>query len=336
MKFTQTQAWKDFRNCKRAYRSLVLFVFLFCFVSLAELIANDKPYILKLDGQYYFPIFERITERDLGGVFPVQANFNDPYWLEIIEQRGFAFFPPIRFGNTTVDVFSPSAAPSPPSFYNYLGTDDAGRDVMARLIYSMRISLYFSLLITVGSVLIGILIGSVQGYFGGMVDLLMQRFTEIWSNLPVLYIIIILTSILMPNIYWLFLILLVFSWLGVAQVVRAEFLKARKTEYVTAARLLGVSSIRIMIKHILPNAMVATFSFLPFIFISAMTALTSLDFLGLGLPVGSPSIGEMLAQARNNIDAYWISIPVTLSLASVLTLLVLVGEGIRDALDPRG
>ena len=328
--------WKDFKLHKRAYRSFVAFVFLLALVSVAELIANDKPYVLKLDGKYYFPIFSRVTEQELGGVFPVRANFNDPYWLKIIEERGFAIFPPVRFNYSTVDVFSPNPAPSRPSSFNYLGTDDAGRDVIARLIYGLRISIYFSLFMTLGSVILGVIIGAVQGFFGGIVDISLQRFSEIWSNLPVLYIIIIMTSILVPNVYWLFAILLLFSWLGVAQVVRAEFLKARKTEYVTAARLLGVSNFRIIFRHILPNAMVATLSFLPFIFISAMTALTSLDFLGLGLPVGSASIGEMLAQARNNIDAYWIGAPVVFSLALVLTLMVFIGEGIRDVLDPRG
>lgn len=332
----KNQMWNDFKLHKRGYLSCLCFIALFIFVSAAELIANDKPYILKLDGKYYFPIFTRVTEQDLGGVFPVRANFNDPYWLEIIEKRGWAIFPPVRFNYSTVDVFSPHPAPSRPSSFNYLGTDDAGRDVIARLIYGLRISLYFSLMMTVGSVFLGIAIGAIQGFFGGVVDITLQRFSEVWSNLPVLYIIIILTSIFVPNIFWLFAILLLFSWLGIAQVVRAEFLKARKTEYVTAARLLGVSNFRIMFRHILPNAMVATLSFLPFIFISAMTALTSLDFLGLGLPVGSASIGEMLAQARNNIDAYWIGAPVVFCLALVLTLMVFIGEGIRDVLDPRG
>lgn len=304
-------------------------------VSLAEFIANDKPLLLYFNGKTYFPIFEKISEEELGGDYVNEADYADPYMQNIIHNHGFMIMPLIHFNNSTINKSLPTPAPSPPSFTNWLGTDDQGRDILARIIYGLRLSILFSTFLTISSISIGIFLGAIQGYFGGRLDIFLQRFIEVWSELPFLYILIILFSIITPNFWWLLLVLLLFSWVVLVGMVRAEFLKARNLEYVLAAKVLGVSELKIIFKHILPNAMVASFTFLPFIFNSSLTTLTALDFLGLGLPPGSPSLGEMLFQAKNNLSAYWIGTATFFTLTILLALLIFIGEAINDAFDPR-
>jgi len=307
------------------------------FVSLfAEGIANDKPLLVIFDNRLIFPIFETITETELGGDFETEAEFRDEFVNELIkEQGGEIYWPPIRYSFDTINYDLPTAAPSYPTMENLLGTDDQGRDVLARLIYGFRISVLFGLVLTILSSIVGVAAGAVQGYFGGVIDLLGQRFIEIWSNLPTLYLLIILASLVEPNFWWLLGIMLLFSWMGLVGVVRAEFLRGRNLEYILAARALGLSHTRIMIIHILPNAMVATMTFMPFILSGSITALTGLDFLGFGLPPGSASLGELLAQGKANLHAPWLGISGFTIIALQLSLLVFIGEGVRDAFDPR-
>jgi len=325
----------NFKANRRGYFSLWLFLGLFMLSLFAEFVANDRPLIVSYAGQWYMPVLHAYPETVFGGEFETEADYHDPFVSELIEGNGWMLWPPVRYRFDTFIQDLPSPAPSPPSANNWLGTDDAGRDVVARLIYGFRISVLFGLTLTIASSIIGVAAGAVQGYFGGWVDLLFQRFIEVWSGLPTLYLLIILASVVTPNFWWLLGLMLLFSWMGLVGVVRAEFLRARNFEYVRAARALGVGNRTIMFRHLLPNAMVATLTFLPFILNGSITTLTSLDFLGFGLPVGSPSLGELLAQGKANLQAPWLGISTFVVLAVMLSLLIFIGEAVRDAFDPR-
>ncbi len=351
--------WQTFRANRRGYWSLWIFLVLFGISLCAELIANDKPILVEYDGQLYWPIFEAYPETDFGGVFETEADYRDPVVQELItENGGWMLWPPIRFSYNTQNKNPPMAFPVKPTWlltdkdcalavergfhpcdasleWNWLGTDDQGRDVVARIIYGFRISVLFGLVLTVFSSIIGVAAGAIQGYFGGWTDLLFQRFIEIWTSVPQLYLLIIVAAVIEPSFWILLGILLAFSWVALVGVVRAEFLRARNFEYVTAARALGLSNMKIMFKHLLPNAMVATLTFMPFILNGSITTLTSLDFLGFGLPPGSPSLGELLAQGKDNLQAPWLGLTAFFVIAIMLSLLIFVGEAVRDALDPR-
>jgi microcin C transport system permease protein len=326
---------QNFRANRRGWWSLWIFLALFTASLFAELIANDRPLLVKYDDRWFAPVLFTYAETDFGGDLALEADYRDPYITELIEERGWILWPPVRYRYDTINYAPPSPAPSPPTTENWLGTDDQARDVVARLIYGFRISVLFGLALTLASSVIGILAGAVQGYFGGWLDLLFQRFIEIWNGLPVLYLLIILASVVQPNFWWLLGLMLLFSWVALVGVVRAEFLRARNFDYVRAARALGVSDRQIIIRHTLPNAMVATLTFLPFILSGSITTLTSLDFLGFGLPPGSPSLGELLAQGKANLQAPWLGVTAFLVLAVMLSLLVFIGEAVRDAFDPR-
>jgi microcin C transport system permease protein len=320
---------------RRGWWSLWIFLGLFVLSLFAELIANDRPLLVHYAGGWYFPVLKSYPETAFGGDFPTEAVYRDPYLRELIEQQGWMLWPPIPYSYNTINYDLPQPAPAPPSAENWLGTDDQGRDVLARAIYGFRISVLFGLALTIASSVIGVLAGAVQGYFGGWVDLTFQRIIEIWSGLPVLYLLIILASVVEPNFWWLLGLMLLFSWMALVGVVRAEFLRGRNFDYVRAARALGVRNPVIMFRHVLPNAMVATLTFLPFILNGSITTLTSLDFLGFGLPPGSPSLGELLAQGKANLQAPWLGITAFVVLAVTLSLLIFVGEAARDAFDPR-
>ncbi|MFZ6050010.1 ABC transporter permease [Pseudomonas sp. CR3202] len=328
--------FERFKAHKRGWWSLWLFLFLFVLSLGAELIANDKPLAVNYDGQWYFPILKRYPETAFGGEFPLEANYKTPYIRELIESKdGHMIWPPVPFSYETINYELKVPAPAPPSADNWLGTDDQGRDVLARVIYGFRISVLFALTLTILSSIIGVIAGALQGFYGGWVDLAGQRFLEIWSGLPVLYLLIILASFVQPNFWWLLGIMLLFSWMTLVDVVRAEFLRGRNLEYVRAARALGMQNVAIMIRHILPNAMISTMTFMPFILTGAIGTLTALDFLGFGLPPGAPSLGELVAQGKSNLQAPWLGISAFLVLAAMLTLLVFIGEAARDAFDPR-
>jgi len=324
-----------FRRNRRGFWSLWTFLALFLLTLFAEFIANDRPIVVRYEGAWYYPVFVDYPETTFGGEFPTPADYRDPAVDKLISQKGWMVWPLIPFSYNTINYNLPSPAPSPPSSVNWLGTDDQGRDVLARLIYGFRISVLFGLTLTALSSVIGVAAGAVQGYFGGLVDLGFQRFIEVWSGLPVLYLLIIMASFIEPNFWWLLGLMLLFSWMGLVDVVRAEFLRARNFDYVRAARALGVSDLTIILRHVLPNATVATITFLPFILNGSITTLTSLDFLGFGLPPGSPSLGELLAQGKSNLQAPWLGLTAFFVLASMLSLLIFVGEAVRDAFDPR-
>ena len=325
----------NFRANKRGFWSLWIFLAIFVVSLFAEFIANDKPFIVWYDGGLYMPILRAHPETTFGGTFETEADYKDPTVQELIGAKGWMIWPVVRYNHQTVAWDLPEPAPSPPNAEHWLGTDDQARDVVARLIYGFRISVLFGLALTAVSVVVGVSAGAVQGYFGGWVDLLFQRFIEIWAGLPVLFLLIILASIVEPNFWWLLGIMLLFSWMGFVGVVRAEFLKVRNYDYVRAARALGVSDAVIMFRHVLPNAMVATITFLPFTLTGSITTLTGLDFLGFGLPPGSASLGELLAQGKANLQAPWLGLTGFFSLAIMLSLLVFAGEAVRDAFDPR-
>jgi microcin C transport system permease protein len=351
--------WQNFRANKRGYWSLWIFLVLFVGSLFAEFIANDKPYYISFEGKSYFPTFVNYAETEFGGDFETTADYRDLYLQKLIADKGGTMlWPPIRFSYGTHNLDLPTSAPSKPTWlltenecqqivekkqlsgcrdleYNWLGTDDQGRDVVARTIYGFRISVLFGLLLTVISSIIGIAAGAVQGYFGGWTDLLFQRFIEIWNSIPELYLLLIISSVLVPGFFVLLGILLLFSWVSLVGLVRAEFLRGRNFEYIQAARALGVSNTVIMFRHLLPNAMVATMTMLPFIMSGAVTELTALDFLGFGLPPGSPSLGEMLAQGKANLQAPWLGLAGFFTLAIMLSLLIFIGEAVRDAFDPR-
>ena len=324
-----------FRSNRRGWWSLWIFVILFITTLLAEVIANDKPFVVYFKGEVYFPIVKAYPETTFGGDFLTEADYRNPYLSELIERDGWALWPIVRYHHRTVAWDLPVPAPAPPDRNHWLGTDDQARDVLARVIYGFRISVLFGFALTFISAIIGVSAGAVQGYFGGWLDLIFQRFIEIWSGLPLLYLLIILASVVEPNFWWLLGLLLLFSWMGFVGVVRAEFLRARNFEYVRAAQALGVSNLAIMFRHLLPNAMVATITFIPFTLAGSVTVLTSLDFLGIGLPPGSASLGELLAQGKANLQAPWLGLTGFFTIALMLTLLILISEAVRDAFDPR-
>ena len=351
--------WQSFKANRRGYVAFWIFMVLFVISLFAEFIANDKPFYVSFEGKSYFPAVVTYPETAFGGDFETAADYRDPYLQKLIaEKGGFMLWPPIRYSYNTHNLDLPTPAPSKPTWllteeqcksvaerkgvsgcsdleYNWLGTDDQGRDVVARLIYGFRLSVLFGLALTIISSVIGVAAGAVQGYFGGWTDLLFQRFIEIWTSIPSLYLLLIISSVLVPGFFVLLGILLLFSWVSLVGLVRAEFLRGRNFEYIQAARALGVSNRTIMFRHLLPNAMVATMTFLPFILSSSVMTLTALDFLGFGLPPGSPSLGEMLSQAKANIQAPWLGISGFLTVATMLSLLIFIGEAVRDAFDPR-
>ena len=326
---------QNFKSNKRGFYSFWIFSFLFIVSIFADFIANDKPLLIKFDQEYYCPIINEYPETIFGGDFETEADYRDPYVIKLIEDKGWIIMPLIPYTYNTIIRDLDVPAPAPPSKKNWLGTDDQARDVLARLIYGFRISILFGFTLTFFSMIIGVSAGAIQGYFGGRIDLFFQRFIEIWSAIPTLYVLIILASIVQPNFWWLLMILLFFSWMGYVGVVRAEFLRARNLDYVRAAKALGVSNQTIMFRHLLPNATVATITFLPFSLSASVTALSGLDFLGFGLPPGSASLGEMVNQGRNNLHAPWLGLTSFFTLGLMLGLLVFVGEAIRDSLDPR-
>ncbi|MEH6544830.1 MAG: ABC transporter permease [Sneathiella sp.] len=327
--------YQNFKANKRGYWSMVLFVSLFILSLFAEFIANDKPLLVSYKDQFYFPTFVTYPETDFGGDFETATDYRDPFVADLIEEDGWQIWPLIRYSYTTINYDLKSPAPSSPDFENWLGTDDQGRDVLARVIYGYRISVSFGLILTIFSSLIGVSAGAVQGYFGGWTDLIFQRILEVWGGMPSLYILIILASLIEPTFTILLVLLLLFSWPSLVGVVRAEFLRSRNFDYVRAARALGVRDSVIMFKHLLPNSMVSALTFLPFILTGSIVSLTSLDFLGLGLPPGSASLGELLAQGKANLQAPWLGVTAFLTLSIMLTLAFFMQEGIRDAFDPR-
>ena len=325
----------NFRANKRGYWSLWIFLALFSVSLVSEFVANDKPFLVYYDGQFYAPIFESYPETTFGGEFKTEADYRDPVVEKLIDQKGWMIWPLIRYNYRSVAWDLPQPAPSPPDAEHWLGTDDQARDVVARLLYGFRISVLFGFTLTIISSIIGVAAGAVQGYFGGWIDLLFQRFIEIWSGMPTLFLLIILVNIVEPNFWWLLGLLLLFSWMGLVGVVRAEFLRARNFDYIRAARALGVSNRRIIFRHVLPNATVATITFMPFMLAGSVTVLTSLDFLGIGLPPGSASLGDLLAQGKANLQAPWLGLTGFFVIAIMLSLLIFVGEAVRDAFDPR-
>ncbi len=325
----------NFRANRRGYWALWAFLALFFFSLFAEFIANDKPLIVHYDGGIYLPIFNAYPETTFGGDFETEADYTDPFVVELIDEKGWLLMPLIPFSYDTPVMDLPTPAPSPPTVQNWLGTDDQARDVSARLIYGFRISVLFGVTLTVFASIIGIIAGAIQGYYGGWVDLSFQRFIEIWEGMPFLFVLLIVASLFVPGFWTLLFIMLLFSWTNLVGVVRAEFLRARNFDYVRAARALGVRNRIIMFRHVLPNAMVATITFLPFTLVGGLTALTGLDFLGLGLPPGSPSLGELLKQAKENFTAEWLTFAAFFSIMVMLMLVVFVGEAVRDAFDPR-
>ena len=327
--------FNNFKSNKRGWYSFWIFSFLFLISIFADFIANDKPLLVRYDNAFYLPIVHTYPETIFGGDFETEADYRDPYVKNLINNNGWMIMPIIPYSYNTIIRDLNAPAPAPPSQKNWLGTDDQARDVLARLIYGFRISILFGFTLTFFSMIIGVSAGAVQGYFGGKTDLFFQRFMEIWSAIPTLYVLIILASIVQPNFWWLLIILLIFSWMGYVGVVRAEFLRARNFDYVRAAKALGVSNSTIMFRHLLPNATVATITFLPFSLSASVTALSGLDFLGFGLPPGSASLGEMVNQGRNNLQAPWLGLTSFFTLGLMLGLLVFVGEAIRDSLDQR-
>ncbi len=352
--------WLSFKSHKRGYWSFWAFLVLFVLSLFAEFLANDKPILVEYEGGYYMPIFSFYPETEFGGDFETEADYRDPFVQELIsDSGGWILWPPVRYSYRTVDNDIPVPAPAPPFWlmdkeqrcqgypdgvndpnctignWHWLGTDDQARDVVARLVYGFRISVLFGLVLTIVSSVVGVAAGAVQGFFGGWTDLIFQRVLEIWTSIPSLYLLIIIAAVIEPNFWILLGILLLFSWVALVGVVRAEFLRGRNFEYIAAARALGVRNLTIMFRHLLPNAMVATLTFMPFILNGSITTLTSLDFLGFGLPPGSPSLGEMLAQGKSNLQAPWLGLTGFFTIAIMLSLLIFVGEAVRDAFDPR-
>ena len=328
-------SFDKFKSNRRGYYSLIIFSIIFITCLFAEFVANDKPLIIKYKDQFYFPVFKIYSETTFGGNFETETDYKDPYIQKLINQRGWIVFPLIPYSYSTINYGIDSPAPSAPSNDNLLGTDDNGRDVLARIIYGLRISMLFGLILTIVSAAVGIVIGALQGYFGGLLDLLFQRFMEIWSGLPMLFLLIILASIIEPNFWSLLFIMLLFSWMSLVGMVRAEFLKVRNYDFVKAAKAIGAGDRRIIFKHILPNALSSSIATLPFLLSSSIVTLTSLDFLGFGMPPESPSLGELLAQGKNNINAYWLGISGFTVVTVICCLLVFIGEAIRNIFDVR-
>ncbi|MFM2661654.1 ABC transporter permease [Vibrio sp. 070316B] len=326
--------WLRFKANKRGFISLWIFTILFGLSLFAEIIANDKPLLVSYDNQWFVPVINEYAETEFGGEFETEADYKDPYVIDLIEENGYIVWPIIPFSYDTINFDIAGAVPSEPDSVNWLGSDDKGRDVLARIIYGFRISVLFGFVLTIVSSVIGVVVGATQGYYGGWVDLFGQRFIEVWSGMPTLFLLIILSSFIEPNFWWLLGIMVLFSWMSLVGIVRAEFLRCRNFDYVRAAQAMGVDDKRIMLRHMLPNAMVASLTMMPFILSGSVTTLTSLDFLGFGLPAGSPSLGELLAQGKANLQAPWLGISAFVVLSLMLTLLVFVGEAVRDAFDP--
>ncbi|MCK8786799.1 ABC transporter permease [Roseomonas sp. NAR14] len=326
----------NFRANRRGWVSLWVFSVLFVITLFAEVIANDRPLVARVDGHWYFPVLVDYAESDiLPDGLPTEADWHDPALQAEIRAHGWLVWPPIPYDYRSIVRDLGQPAPSPPTLRNWLGTDDQARDVLARVIYGFRISVLFGFTLTIVSSVLGVMAGAVQGFYGGWVDLVFQRFIEIWSGMPQLFLLIILASVIEPGFWTLLVFLLLFSWMSLTGVVRAEFLRGRNLDYVRAARALGVSDTRLMWRHILPNAMVATLTFLPFTLSGSVTVLASLDFLGFGLPPGSASLGELVNQGKNNLQAPWLAFTGFIVLGGVLSLLIFVGEAVRDAFDPR-
>ena len=330
------RAWLRFRRNRLGLWSLVLFVALVGLSLLAEVVSNDKPLVVRYEGQWYFPLVKSYPEKLFGGDFETETDYLDPFIRQQFSQPGnWAIYPPNPYGAKTINYFAKSPNPSAPSRDNWLGTDDRGRDLLAQLIYGFRVSVLFALALTFVGTLLGVIAGAVQGFFGGKTDLAFQRFIEVWAAMPELYLLIIFSAILSPSLGLLLVLLSLFGWMGLSDYVRAEFLRNRQLDYVKAARALGVPNRQIIWRHIMPNSMVPVVTFLPFRMSGAILALTSLDFLGLGVPPGTPSLGELLNQGKNNIDAWWISLSTFGVLVLTLLLLTFMGDALRDALDPR-
>jgi microcin C transport system permease protein len=330
------RAWRRFRSNRLGYVSLVLFAVLFGISLLAEVLSNDKPLVARYQGHWYFPVFQTLPETTFGGDFPSPTDYLDPEIRENLKRPGnFTIFPPNSYHHGTINYFAKEPNPAAPNRDNLLGTDDRGRDLLARLLYGFRLSVVFALIVTVICTLFGLLYGALQGYIAGWTDIGMERFKEIWSAMPTLYMLIIFSSLFSASFGLLVVLLSIFGWLGISAYVRAEFLKNRTLDYVRAAKALGQSNWNIIRRHILPNSMTPVVTLVPFEMASAIGALTSLDFLGLGVPPGTPSLGELLNQGKNNLDAWWISLSTFGVLVVMLLLLILVGDALRDALDPR-
>ena len=328
--------WRRFTANRRGHYSLLIFLFFFVLSLFAEVLSNDKPIVVRYEKHWYFPIWHDYAETVFGGDFETPADYRDPYILERLQAEGnFALFPVNPHSYNSINLHINQPVPSPPTRVNYLGTDDRGRDVLARLIYGFRLSVLFGLALTIVGTLLGIAAGAVQGYFGGKIDLVMQRFIEIWSAMPELYLLIIFASIFKPSMLLLLVLLSLFGWMSLSDYVRAEFLRGRNQDYVRAAKALGVGNFTIMHRHLLPNSMTPVITFLPFRMSGAILALTSLDFLGLGVPPSTPSLGELLAQGKANIDAWWLSLSTFLVLVGALILLIFIGDALREAFDPR-
>lgn len=328
-------SFEKFKENRRARVSLWIFLLIFILSLFSDFIANDKPLLIKFGSNIYFPIFNEYYESEFGGDFDTPADYKDIYISDKIEKSGFIVWTPIQYSFDTINYELPSPAPSPPTAENILGTDDKGRDIFARVLYGLRVSILFGLALTLFSIAISVVIGGVQGYYGGKTDLFGQRLMEIWSGLPILFIIIILSDFITPNFWILLGIMLLFSWMPIASLIRAEFLRVRNFEYIQASKVMGASDLRIIFKHMLPNGFVATLTYLPFVLVSSIVTLTSLDFLGFGLPIGSASLGEILSQAKNNMNAPWIGVTIFITLSTLLVSLVFIGEGVREMLDSR-
>ncbi|MDP2963617.1 MAG: ABC transporter permease [Sulfurimicrobium sp.] len=330
------RAWLRFKSNRRGYVSLWIFLILFVLSLCAEMLSNDKPLLVAYQGEYYFPIVKNYPETVFGGDFASETDYNDPFIVERITSEGnWAWFPLNRYSFNSINYFAELPNPAPPSQQNLIGTDDRGRDVLARLIYGFRISVLFAMALTLVGTLVGILAGALQGYLGGRFDLIFQRFMEVWGSMPELYLLIIFSAIFQPSITLLLVLLSLFGWMGLADYVRAEFLRGRNMDYVKAARALGVSNRAIILRHLVPNSMTPVITFLPFRISGAILALTSLDFLGLGVPPSTPSLGELLAQGKDNIDAWWLSLTTFTVLVGTLMLLIFIGEALREAMDTR-
>ena len=334
--FSTSNTWIKFKSNKRNLFSLYIFLFLFILSLFAEFISNDKPLIMKLDNELYIPIIFTYTDKELGGTFETEADYKGYFVTKKISKKdNWAFFPMNPHSYNSINLNNSTPNPAPPSQYNFLGTDDRGRDGLARLIYGFRLSVIFALILSAIGIIIGIFFGAIQGYFAGRTDLFLQRFIEIWSSMPELYLLIIFSSLFEPSIFLLVILLSLFGWMSLSDYVRAEFLKGRNLDYVTAARALGLSDIKIIFRHILPNSMISVITFLPFRISGAILILTSLDFLGLGVPPNTPSLGELLSQGKENIEAWWLSLTTFFVLVGTLMLLIFIGEGIRESFDSR-
>lgn len=323
-----------FKSNRRAYFALIILIGILAFSLLAPILAHDKPLIVSYQDRWYFPIIETVADTTFAGNLPTEADYKDVHTVQEIQKNGWMIMPIIPWHHDTVDYFSVEPVPSAPSMRHWLGTDDQGRDVLARLIYAIRLGLMFGLILTFLSSIIGIIVGALQGYFGGRTDLFVGRFLEIWGSLPQLFILIIVSGFIAPGFWSILFILLLFSWTSLTGVVRAEFLRTRGLDYVKAARGLGLNDFEIMLRHILPNALVATITYVPFMLAGAIVSLSALDFLGLGLPAGTPSLGELIRQGKENLNAPWLGLTAFFTLTILLSLLVFVGEGVRDAFDP--